>query len=173
MLQDKTKVDAHLPWLHVALECLSTMSPTNEASPSQTQILIKAINRIICTVAPCANCPCRRIETTLAETPQCPTDPSLPLANNLMTPSDTSVSAYPPSIPSMSLNYYAPNGSRESIPPILSACNDGHSCVMNLPGAQDPDFDWRMIDVETLMSIDPFEFILNARMNEEGGQALM
>ncbi|PTB37859.1 uncharacterized protein TrAFT101_005267 [Trichoderma asperellum] len=173
MLQDKTKVDAHLPWLHVALECLSTMSPTNEASPSQTQILIKAINRIICTVAPCANCPCRRIETTLAETPQCPTDPSLPLANNLMTPSDTSVSAYPPSIPSMSLNYYAPNGSRESIPPILSACNDGHSCVMNLPGAQDPDFDWRMIDVETLMSIDPFEFILNARMNEEGGQPLM
>jgi hypothetical protein len=44
---------------------------------------------------------------------------------------------------------------------------------MNLPGGQDPDFDWRMIDVETLMSIDPFEFILNARMNEEGGQALM
>ncbi|RFU81834.1 hypothetical protein TARUN_369 [Trichoderma arundinaceum] len=167
MLQDKSKVEAHLPWLHVALDCLSTMSPTNESSPSQIQILIKAINRILCTVVP--NYPCGAIES-LCGTPQC-TEGALPMhANTLMTPSDTSPSGYPPSVPSMSLTYYAPNSSRASAVPFLSTEN--RAAAMSIPGAQDPDFDWRMFDVETLMSIDPFEFILNAKMNEEGQPGL-
>jgi hypothetical protein len=87
-------------------------------------------------------------------------------ANNLMTTPDTLVSAYPPSVPSMSLSYYAPSTSRASVLPVLSS--EGQAGTMSIPGSQDPDFDWRMFDVETLMSIDPFEFILNARMNEEG-----
>jgi hypothetical protein len=166
MLQDKSKVETHLPWLHVALDCLSSMTPTNEASPSQTQILIKAINRIICTVVPSSN-PCRGVES-LCGTPQCAAaEAGLPMhPNNLMTPSDTSGSAYPPSVPSMSLTYYAPNSGRSSAVPFQQA--EGQTAAMSIPGAQDPDFDWRMFDVETLMSIDPFEFILNAKMNEDG-----
>ncbi|KAH0529947.1 hypothetical protein TsFJ059_004636 [Trichoderma semiorbis] len=166
MLQDKSKVETHLPWLHVALDCLSSMTPTNEASPSQTQILIKAINRIICTVVPSSN-PCRGVES-LCGTPQCAAaEAGLPIhPNNLMTPSDTSGSAYPPSVPSMSLTYYAPNSGRSSAVPFQQA--EGQTAAMSIPGAQDPDFDWRMFDVETLMSIDPFEFILNAKMNEDG-----
>lgn len=169
MLQDQSKVETHLPWLHVALDCLSTMSPTNEASPSQTQILIKAINRIICTVVPSYN-PCRGI-ASLCGTPLCAAEAALAMpANNLMTPSDTSASGYPPSVPSMSLTYYAPNSSRSSAVPFAQP--EGQAGTMSIPGAQDPDFDWRMFDVETLMSIDPFEFILNAKMNEEGQSAV-
>ncbi|PNP55308.1 hypothetical protein THARTR1_04450 [Trichoderma harzianum] len=166
MLQDKSKVETHLPWLHAALDCLSSMTPANEASPSQTQILIKAINRIICTVVPCSN-PCRGVES-LCGTPQCAAaEAGLPMhPNNLMTPSDTSGSGYPPSVPSMSLTYYAPNSGRSSAVPFQQA--EGQTAAMSIPGAQDPDFDWRMFDVETLMSIDPFEFILNAKMNEDG-----
>ncbi|KAL6701283.1 hypothetical protein J3F84DRAFT_399074 [Trichoderma pleuroticola] len=166
MLQDKSKVETHLPWLHVALDCLSSMTPANEASPSQTQILIKAINRIICTVVPCSN-PCRGVES-LCGTPQCAAaEAGLPMhPNNLMTPSDTSGSGYPPSVPSMSLTYYAPNSGRSSAVPFQQA--EGQTAAMSIPGAQDPGFDWRMFDVETLMSIDPFEFILNAKMNEDG-----
>ncbi|KAH0489196.1 hypothetical protein TgHK011_009637 [Trichoderma gracile] len=173
MLQDKCKVEAHLPWLHVALDCLSSMSPTNEASPSQIQILIKAINRILCTVCPNAN-PCRGLQS-LCGTPQCADAAAaagLPMHHpngSLMTPSDTS---YPPSVPSMSLTYYAPNSARSSAVPFQQQQQqpEGQAAgaAMSIPGAHDPDFDWRMFDVETLMSIDPFEFILNAKMNEEG-----
>ncbi|KAK1245687.1 hypothetical protein MKX07_004756 [Trichoderma sp. CBMAI-0711] len=186
MLQDKCKVEAHLPWLHVALDCLSSMSPTNEASPSQIQILIKAINRILCTVVPNAN-PCRGLQS-LCGPPQCAEAAAAaaaaaglnmhPNGSSLLTPSDTSAastSGYPPSMPSMSLTYYAPNSTRSSAVPFQQQQQqpppEGHqagSSAMSIPGAHDPDFDWRMFDVETLMSIDPFEFILNAKMNEEG-----
>ncbi|KAL7793203.1 hypothetical protein V8C37DRAFT_409668 [Trichoderma ceciliae] len=169
MLQDKSKVKAHLPWLHAALDCLSAMAPTNESSPSQIQILIKAINRILCTVVPNTN-PCRGIENVCG-TPQSDAEAAMPIhANNLMTPSHTSASGFPGSVPSMSLTYYAPNSSRASAVPFLSS--EGQAGAMGIPGAQDPDFDWRMFDVETLMSIDPFEFILNAKMNEEGQSTL-
>ncbi|TFB02890.1 Zinc finger protein grt1 [Trichoderma ghanense] len=171
MLQDKTKVEAHLPWLHAALDCLSSMSPTNEASPSQIQILIKAINRILCTVVPNAN-PCRGLQS-LCGTPQCAEAAAAAglsvHPNGMLTPSDTA--SYPPSVPSMSLTYYAPNSARSSAVPFQQQ-PEGQAGAMSIPGAQDPDFDWRMFDVETLMSIDPFEFILNARMNEEGQTGL-
>ncbi|KAH6608907.1 hypothetical protein Trco_002253 [Trichoderma cornu-damae] len=172
MLQDKSKVETHLPWLHVALDCLSTMSPANESSPSQTQVLIKGIKRIIYTVTPNTD-PCHGIDS-ICPTPQCaPVEASLPMpANSLATPSGASASApgYPPSVPSMSLTYYAPNSSRASAMEFLSS--EGQAGAMSIPGAQDPDFDWRMFDVETLMSIDPFEFILNAKMDEEGQTGL-
>lgn len=178
MLQDKTKVEAHLPWLHAALECLSSMAPRNPASPSQIQILIKAINRILCTVVPC-----RGLESALCGggTPPCVGGSSLPMHQHpngsLLTPSDTS---YPPSsLPCMSLTYYAPNSARSPsstvpLPQQQQQQPEGQpgGAAMSIPGAHDPDFDWRMFDVETLMSIDPFEFILNARMNEEGQTGL-
>ncbi|KAL7807794.1 hypothetical protein V8C44DRAFT_337115 [Trichoderma aethiopicum] len=177
MLQDKTKVEAHLPWLHAALDCLSSMAPRNPASPSQIQILIKAINRILCTVVPC-----RGLESALCGggTPPCVSgSSSLPMhhgANgSLLTPSDTG--SYPPSVPSMSLTYYAPNSARSPssaapLPQQQQLEGQPGGAAMSIPGAHDPDFDWRMFDVETLMSIDPFEFILNAKMNEEGQTGL-
>ncbi|PTB66017.1 hypothetical protein BBK36DRAFT_1169693 [Trichoderma citrinoviride] len=157
------------------------MSPTNPASPAQIQILIKAVNRIICTVVPTAN-PCRGIQS-LCGTPQCAPagGGGMPMhannnnnngSNSLLTPSDTSpaASGYP-----LSLTYYAPNSARSSsampgFPP--PGEGQGGAGAMSIPGAHDPDFDWRMFDVETLMSIDPFEFILNAKMNEEGQTGL-